>query len=271
MSKILTMSHQDYLAHPAYGASDLVKMSRSMAYWKFKKANPDPPGRPLIIGSAFHLMLQSEFDPECAKGKIEIYEGEGSSKTKAFTQFQMKNPNAYCLDEDEFTLCLRMKQAILDEPEVMGYLEGAIAEPTIMGLYPETNVHCKVRPDYLHVGKGVSINIKTTQDASEPGFIYAARDYGYDFQSALYCDILTQELERSFEEIHILVEKGDSREECEVSIFTFGDDTLAHARTMIRNLMEKIPVCEKDNKWPRKPVYLQSIDLPLYCRRVVMP
>jgi len=268
MQKPLTMSMSDYLANPAYGASDLIKMARSFAYWKWRKANPEPKSRALVIGSATHVRLESYFSGGGRAPIIEVYK-DGSSLTKGFKAFQSERPNAYCLDEEENALVDRMVKALLDDSEVVGYLKDAIPEATIIGNYPGTQVKCKVRPDYLHIARGVSINLKTTTDASENGFIWGARDFGYDFQSALYCDLLTQELGKPFDEVHILVEKGDSAEECQINLFTFGEDTLCHARTMLQQLLERIPECERTGIWPKKTTVLQTIDLPFHARKVV--
>ncbi len=269
MSKILQLTHSDYLSHPAYGSSDLIKMSKSFAYWNWRKNYPEPAGRPLVVGSATHLMLQHAVTKTAIpKGAMEVY-ADGSSKTKGFKDFQDANRGSYCLDLEEFALSGRMVDALLKDPEVMSYLTGAIPEATILGCYPGTGVLCKCRPDYLHVGRGVSINVKTTTDASESGFIYAAKEYGYDWQSAFYCDLLTHQLGKSFDEIHILVEKTEEGEPPRIRIFSFGDDTLAWARTQLQTLLEKIPENEKSGVWPNTTTLLQTVDLPIYARRLV--
>jgi hypothetical protein len=270
--KLLQFSHSDYLSNPAIGASDIIRMSKSFAYWKYRKDNPEKPGRPLVIGSATHLLLQAELtnSKSLVDVGIKVYQ-DGSSLTKGFKEFQTTNSTQYCLDQEEWRLCNRMVKAILEEPEVMGYLTGAIAEATIMGKYPHTDIMCKCRPDYLHLERGVSVNIKTTTEATESNFIYGAKDYGYDFQSAFYIDLLTQECGKSFDEVHILVEKTEENEPPVVKIFSFGDDTIAWARSQIRTLMEKIPECQKTGIWPKNKAFLETVDLPLYARRIVQP
>lgn len=267
-SPVLEMTHADYLSHPAYGSTDIITMGKSFARWKWKKTNPEDAGRPLVIGSSTHLMLQYKLMRTPLKSEIKVYKG-GSSKTNGFKAFQEGNKGSYCLDEEENSLCERMVAALLEEPEVMGYLQGAIAEASVIGNYPGTSVLCKCRPDYLHQGRGVSINLKTAKDASESGFIYSSKDWGYDWQSAFYCDLLTEHLGKPFDEIHILVEKVEDTGPIPIKIFSFGDDTLAWARTQIRAILEKIPENEKAGDWPKAKVRLETVDLPLYARRLV--
>jgi PDDEXK-like uncharacterized protein DUF3799 len=268
MSQV-NMSHADYLAHKSYGASDLIKMSRSFAHWKWCKENPEKPGRPLVVGSATHLMLQSRvtMHPELIHEGVLIYR-DGSSLTKGFKQFQADNPLKYCLDETETALCTKLTDALMNNEEVMSYIKDAVPESTIMANYPLTSVGCKVRPDWLHMKRGLSINIKTTNDATEGAFMYAAKDYGYEFQSAMYCSILSEEFGRSFDEIHILVEKTEDNEPPPIEIYSFGDDTIAFAKSQIALIMERIPECEKTGLWPMNKSYLNQIDLPLHFRRM---
>lgn len=261
------MTHSDYLANSAYGSSDIIKMLRSFAYYKWAKKQPETKTRPLIVGSVTHALLEDEIFKNCPDYYIRIYK-DGSSLTNGFKKFQADHPGSYCVDEKEYDLCKRMVRALVDDPEVMSYLHGAIAEPTVIAKYPGTDVLCKCRPDYLHKERGVSINIKTTQDATESGFLYASRDYSYDFQSAFYCDILTDQLGRPFDEVHILVEKTDDDEPCPIKIFSFGDETLAWARFQIQQILSQIPEMEKTGVWPKNKTILETVDLPLHMRRV---
>lgn len=262
-----TMTHSEYLAHSAYGSSDIIKMHRSFAYWKYKKQNPDPKSRPLVIGSAVHTLLQAELSGDKKlKEQIAVY-SDGSSLTKGFKTFQADNPHLYCVDEEEYSLSGRCVIALMEDREAMGYLKDAIPEPTLIGKYPGTEVLAKCRPDYLHVGRGVSINVKTAADSSESAFLYSAKDFGYDWQSSFYCAMLLEHLKKPFDEIHIVVEKGDSIEECPVNIYSFGDDTLAFARSQIWEILQDIPKCENMNLWPRRDARLSQIELPLHMRR----
>lgn len=269
MSDFVKLSHAEYLAHAAYGSSDIIRMADSFAYWAYSKRHPEPPGRPLVVGSAVHLLLQSELeDRALAANGIDVYR-DGSSKTKGFEKFQAENPTKYCLDEDEHKQCIRMVSALMGEAEVMRYLTGAIPEASLIAKYPETDVQCKCRPDYLHKGRGVSINLKTCRDASESGFIYATKEHHYDFQSAFYIDLLTNHFKRSFDEIHILVQKPDADEPVKIKIFSFDEDTLGWARAQIRAILGRIPMCEQTGIWPPAPVALETVNLPLYARTAV--
>lgn len=264
------MTHADYLCNPAYGASDIIKMGDSFAAFDEKRKHPDPAGRPLVIGSATHLMLQSHMmgSPDLITNGIFIYR-DGSSLTKGFKEFQAKNPKFYCIDQEEEKLCQRMIKALLDEEEVMGYLKDAIPELTVINNYPNTNIPVKRRPDYLHKKRGVTINVKTAADASESGFLYATKDFQYDWQSVLDIDMFKQEFGQPFDDIYIVVQKGNSDAECPVNIFMFDEDTIGFARQQIWEVLQKIPACEKSGKWPKNKAYLKQLGLPPFMRKLV--
>lgn len=267
---IKNMTHADYLSDPAYGSSDIIKMSRSFAYWKFRKDNPEPKGRPLVLGSATHLLLQAELthDKALSANGIIVYQ-DGSSLTKGFKVFQETYKNLYCLDQEENKLASRMVKAILDTPAAMEYLKDAVPEMSVLSKFPGTNVNVKCRPDYLHEKKGVSINIKTALEASESSFLYSARDFGIDFQSAFYCEILSKEFNKPFDEIHIVVEKTEEGEPGIVEVLSFGDDTIFTARGNVRKIIEQIPQCEKTGIWPGHEARLKVIEMPIHMRRFV--
>ncbi len=258
------MTHAEYLAHPAYGSSDIIKMSKSFAYWKEKKERPDKPRRHFIVGTVFHQSVEEALTGK--KADFRVWE-ESSSLTKAF-KAEAEKLSVPLLDLEESALIKRMVKAVLEDTEAMRYLTGAIAEQSIITKFPGTDTAVKCRPDYLHMGRSVSVNLKSTEESSESSFIYAARDYSYDWQSAFYCAILTEEFKKPFDEVHILVEKGDTDAECVVNVFSFGDDTIAFARSQIWELLQHIPACEKSGVWPKKPSFLQTLDLPLHLRRV---
>lgn len=263
------LSMADYRADSAYSSSDLITMSKSMARWEWEKAHPRKKTRALDIGSAFHTRVQSEImgEKEFFSKNVVIW-NEGSSLTKAFKAAAAERPTMIFVDEEEFELVCRMTRAILNEPEAMHYLHGAIAEASFFVTDPEFGIRRKCRPDYLHVAQKVSINLKSAADISEAGFIRSIKDYGLDFQSQNYMDILRLQYDRSFDEIHILVDKPDEGP-CRVAIYTIGDDAMEQARYQMREVFQKIVECEKVGKWEDPKAQLKTVDVPLWARTIV--
>lgn len=265
------LSMKEYRSESAYSASDIIGMSRSISRWKYEKENPRKKTRAMEVGSAFHLVIQSEITGTTAdlKNGLAVYE-DGTWRTKAFEKFALERPDMHVVDAEEHDLIKRMTSSVLAEPEVLHYLVGAIVEPSLFVKDPEFRFMRKCRPDFIHLQKGVSINIKTTSDASEKGFLRSIADYGYDFQSCNYQDILRLHYGKSFDEIHILVEKSDEGP-CKVAIRGIDDDTLDQARSQMRLVFEKIVECEKSGKWEDEKAALMIAQVPQWARTIVNP
>jgi hypothetical protein len=65
-----------------------------------------------------------------------------------------------------------------------------VAERSIYWTDPATGIRCRVRPDWLieRTGLTISVDLKTTVDASPAGVQKAIEKYAYHQQDALYCD-----------------------------------------------------------------------------------
>ena len=260
------LSMKEYRDDPAYSSSDFIAMGESLKKWKYFKDNPKPPTRAMEVGSATHHLLECRLFDKMAS-EIAVYE-EGSSKTKGFEKFKAEKPGVYCLDEDEFFLAQRLVTAIVEEPECIKYLKGALAEPSFFVKDPEFGFGRKCRPDFLHVQQGVSINIKTTSDASEHGFVKSIADFAYDWQTVNYQDVLRLHYDRLFDEVHILAEKA-AEGPIIARIRAIDDDTLDQARAQLHFLFQRIAECEKSGKWEDPGARLEIAQVPLWARRLV--
>ena len=276
MRALKHMSMAEYLALPEKGSSDIVTMSDyGFDYWKKKKAKPrDEDGRASVVGSVTHLTLQGEVtkQPGLVERAVRVYHDPKGLKhpeqSVGFAKFQQENPRDYCVSEGEMDLAKRMVHAVMSEPEALQYLVGALSEPTIVGNYLDSAIIGKCRPDYLHVDRGISVNFKTTKAATERQFILSMAEYGYDWQSVWHTDVLATHFKKKFDEVHILVEKGETPEDCAILVRFIDEETLEFARGQIWEVVQKLAECEKTGVFPRKPVRSETTGLPLHMRRI---
>lgn len=266
---IESLSLADYHADPAWSASMLTRVGESIARFKYHQDHPESPSAAMEVGSATDLLLQTRLSGrhDLASAGIAVYD-KGSSKTKGFEAFRLENRGRCCVDAEEYSLAVRCVDAIVGEPEAMDYLKGAVAQPSIFVTDPQWNLRRKCRPDFLHVKRGVSINVKTTRDCSEKGFFKAIADYAYDLQTVNYQDVLRLHFDRSFDEIHILVEKADEGP-LRVAIRGIDDDTLDQARFQLSQIFAKIQECEKTGVWKDAPASLMVSTVPHWARTLV--
>lgn len=264
------ISNDAYHGGPGYSASDIIAMHESFAHWKWKKSQPKEPSREMVMGSVTHLMLEARIkrQPELIGNSIAIY-SEGSRLTKGFKTFAEANKTLYTLTPEELEDCHRMIEAVWEEPEAMKLIRGGISEPSIYAYYPGTEVLMKCRPDVLKVERGLSVNFKTMKAVDEGTWVREVGDRGYNWQSGIYLDLLQAHYNRTFDEVHLCVERPTDSSPVRVELYTIPDDDLAFSRTQYEQIIRKIPECERTGIWPKSRAYLKAPSIPTYRQKVV--
>jgi len=255
---------------PGYSSSDLVAMSEGFDIWKWKKSQPREESEAMTLGSATHLLLEAHVkndlrifnDGIAVLPELNLRTNDGKAALK---QFQELNAGKLILNPEDYDLCRRMVDAVVAEPEVLGYFQGGLSEPSVFVKDDETGLLLKCRPDYLRAADGLSINFKTMRTGTS--FERQASDMAYDWASSFYCDVLGKHFGRSFDEIHVSVTKTKDGP-CRVFVNTIDDDDLQFARAQWRALLSRIPECELSGLWPAPPVRLQSAKMLPYSRKV---
>jgi hypothetical protein len=258
--------NHEYHAQPEPGSSDIINMSYGFAFWHHKKQNPSGPSQSKMLGSATHTVLQSILsnDPSLIEKEIVVVKGL-TTKGKAFEAECAKHPNKYVISPEDFDLARRMVDATL--LNAGDYFVGGVCEASLFHTYPDSETTMKCRPDYLRVNEALSINFKTSEDASYTGFSKSCGDWHYDFQSGIYCDLLSDYFKRTFEEVHVVVEKNYDGP-IHVGIWTIDKENLDFARAQYSKIIKRIPEM-RARGWPSTRYELQVVTLPNYRQRVV--
>lgn len=107
---------------------------------------------------------------------------------------------------DVYEIALEMKKAVLAHPVAKGMLNNSITEYSYFTYDEDTQLEIKCRPDIESMGE--LIDLKTTQDASDKGFMYECLKWGYHIQAAYYLDIYNKVNGTDIEQFYfIAVEK----------------------------------------------------------------
>jgi hypothetical protein len=258
---------KDYQADEAISGSDLVSIAQNgIERWKFNKTQPRDVSRAMDIGTAVHHMVGARLIGGDSAPLIQVY-SDGSSLTNAFKAFRAKmTGDAVAVDLKEMSLIERCSAAILNDKECRRYLDDAVIEGSFFSVDSETGVSRKCRPDFLNVKERVSINIKTTQDASDSGFIRSVKDWGYAIQTVNYQDVLKQVMPgEDFIEIHILAEKSDAGP-IKIAIRAIDDDTLDHSRWITRRILKVLQKAAAENNFKDPAPKLQTCLIPAWAR-----
>ena len=204
-----SISNADYRKREGVSSSDLKRMMKSMASWKYYHDNPeDSDSEALQFGRAYHkLMLEpDDFDNEfIVSPKFDRRTKEGKA---AAEEFAKKAEGKEVINEETYQKLLEMQIALYNTPFVKLLIKGE-HEKSFFWTDAETGIKCKCRPDSFGQVKEqyVCIDLKTTKDAETDHFMRDAIKLGYDIQAYHYCQGLEDTYKKPFKFIFIAQEK----------------------------------------------------------------
>ena len=204
-----SITNAEYRKKEGISASDLKRMMKSMAHWKYYHDHPDDSDTDALqFGRAYHkLMLEpDDFDNEfIVSPKFDRRTKEGKA---AYEEFLKKADGKEVINEETYQTLLEMRVALYDTPFVKLLIKGE-HEKSFFWTDPESGIKCKCRPDSFGQIKGqyVAIDLKTTNDAETDKFMKDALKFGYDIQAAHYTEGLEKTYEKPFKFIFIAQEK----------------------------------------------------------------
>lgn len=204
-----SMTNAEYRKKEGISSSDLKRMMKSMAHWKYYHDNPeDSDTEALQFGRAYHkLMLEpDDFDNEfIVSPKFDRRTKEGKV---AYEDFQKKADGKEVINEETYQKLLEMQVALYNTPFVKLLIKGE-HEKSFFWKDETTGIPCKCRPDSFGKIKDqyVAIDLKTTNDAETDKFMKDALKFGYDIQACHYCEGLESTYKKPFKFIFIAQEK----------------------------------------------------------------
>lgn len=262
------LPNEDYQKGPGTSASDIVKINdEGFEAWIYSKAHPKASTDSMILGSVTHSLVEAEIksDPNVWKAAVAIMPDlnlRTNAGKDALAEFERANAGKYVVKQDVFDHAQRMRDAVFNEPVAAAYLRGGLSEASIFVRHPVHGILMKTRPDFLRPSDGLSVNFKTTDDCSNAGWIRSIADYGYDWKSAWYLDVLAIHYGRDFDEIHINVEKNKDGGPCRVAIKTVPADVLNFVRTQYEPILPLIAEFERSGSYPKLPAQLECPEIP---------
>lgn len=183
------MTNSEYRTHPAISRSDLFKIKKSPAHFRYEMGNPQAKTSALIFGAAFHkYVLEPDgfYDEFVIAPSIDRRTKAGKEQFEAF-QTDTEGKDIITLDE-MFTI-KGMSESIKSNKYAMVALGGEHERP-FFWKDDLTGEECKCRPDALTLRGTVNIitDLKSCTDASTDAFMRDCIKYGYDVQDAMYTE-----------------------------------------------------------------------------------
>lgn len=149
------------------------------------------------------------------------------------------------------------RDAIMAHPAARNAFTGGAPEVTAVTQDAETGIWLKARPDYLR--KGLAINLKTADDASEAGWTRKnAVKFGYHVSAALCVDVLRDLGERAHYAF-VIVEKKQPY--C-VAVRVLDDAFMEAGRIIYRRALATFAECLSAGKWTGYGDEVSTVPIP---------
>lgn len=264
------MTDDQYHAGPGVSKShlDVVASSSMLHYWHRylnPDRTPDPDTPAKLLGKGIHSVT---LEPDLFKDRyvpnpgIERRSNAGKAEWAAFIA---ENEGKTILSDDDYQVCLQVRDAVHRHPVARGLLTGGKSEQTFFALDPEHNELVKCRYDYLRDSGDMAIDVKSTEDASPEAFGKSVANYRYDLQPAWYfdvLDILYGEVPKSW--VFLAVEKSPPYA---IGIYFATPEQIEVARVTARRDFARIVQHKQLNHWPDYGAEVLPLDLPRWMKR----
>ena len=274
----LRISNKEYREKEGISSSDLKKIVKSPAHFRYWKDNPQEDTPALLFGRAAHkYMLEpndfftefevakdfkygTKLDKEetqnfICKKAIEVGRGE------EWDNFITKNPKKEdviafyrsllkgkdIITAEEFEKIKEMHKALYSTEFVADLLSGE-KELSFFAVDDDTLLPLKCRPDCLSIVKGTNILVdyKTCNDAENMRFYRDSVKLNYDLQMAYYLDILKKVTGEDFLVVILAQEKSAPYA---VNVFELSEQYLESGREVYREMLKVYAECEKSGNW----------------------
>lgn len=210
MSKLHGMyddiSLEQYHEMEGWSKSSLDIVNRSMQHFTTKKEYSSPA---LIFGSALHcsILTPELFEKEFAVAP-KVDKRTKAGKTE-WAEFIIEADGKQVISIDDKMRIDGLSHAIFNHPFASSLFKNGVAEQSFFWTDKDTDLLCKVRPDYLR-DDNVCIELKTTDDARFDNFQRKIASFRYHVQGAYFMDGIFNSTQRKVTDYVIVAVERDA-------------------------------------------------------------
>ena len=266
------MSNKDYRQREGLSSSDIKRMMKSMATWKFFKDHPeeetDTPS--LKFGRCYHkFMLEPyDFDNEFVVApKVDKRTKEGKEE---YAKFLVEAGNKEVIDEETFEKLTAMREVLYATPYVKKLITGE-HEKSFFWTDSKTGIPCKCRPDSFGTfgSQHVCVDLKTTKNAETEAFMRDAIKYNYDVQAAHYTAGLEEKYNADFDFVFIAQEVNKPYL---VNVLQADEYFMRNGREVRDSMLQTYKKCLELDEYPglmgfaEDKTYINSLSIPAWLK-----
>lgn len=240
------MSNKDYRDHVGISSTELKRMIKSPAHYKYYKEHPVESDSPsLLFGRAAHKYILETYDFYNEFSVMPILDRRTKAGKEMYAQFVAENEGKDIITQEQFEQIEEMRNSMLATPYVSKLILGD-HEVSYFAKDEDTGLDIKARPDSINHKIGVIVDYKTCDNAETNAFMKKAIDLGYDLQAAYYCDIAKYNTGIDYKFVFIAQEK---RPPYAVNILEADDYFMASGRELYKEMLQVYKECSETGNW----------------------
>jgi hypothetical protein len=197
-----------YHASEPVSKSDLARIARSPAWFKYCQDNPPKQTDSMLFGSAFHkfVLEPDDFDKEFVVAPI--IDKRTKAGKEQYAEFIEANPGKSIIGADDFEIIKGMRESIVANKYAKALIQG-VTERSFYWTDAITGEKCKCRPDVIRkIGmRNVVVDLKSCESAATDDFQRDAINCSYDLQAYMYTEGLRNITGEEHDFIFVAVEK----------------------------------------------------------------
>lgn len=218
-----------------------------------------------------HLSHCAILEPEAFAMRYSVHPCMNRN-TKAWHAIEKKAaPGVQPIQQDQYDTAMAQRDSALALTDVYGtksmvdILAHGWAEPSAYWVDPDTGVHCRCRPDFVHPlnkKQAIALDVKTYGDASPREFGRQIHRMRYHVQDAFYSEGFTRA--SGLEIVAFIFVVVEDKFPYAAASYRLGDDSRWEGHDQVRQLLDVYAECQKTGVWPGYSPKTTVIDMPSY-------
>ena len=273
--KFEVMTNAEYRQREGLASTDIKRMMKSMATWKYLKDNPeddhDTPS--LKFGRAYHKFCLEPYDFEnefVVSPKFDRRTKEGKEQ---YAAFEKEAEGKEIIDEEAYEKLVAMREMLYKTPFVKKLINGE-HEKSFFWTDKKTGIKCKCRPDSFGMlgSQPICVDLKTTTDAETDAFMRSALKFNYDIQASHY----TAGLEEAYgQEYAFVFIAQETTAPYLVNVLQADDFFMQNGREVRDTMLETYKKCVELDEWPayngfaEEKRYINSLTIPQWLKNAM--
>lgn len=242
------ISNAEYRKRPGISSSDLKKIAKSPAHFRYYKDNPQEDTPALLFGRAAHKYVLETYDFYNEFAVAPVCDRRTKDGKSTYEMFLKESEGKDVITLEQFEQIDAMRNAAYSTPFVAKLLTNGEKELSFWGTDEDTGLTIKVRPDCITElnGQNILIDFKTCSDAENMKFCRDSIKFNYDLQLAMYRAVLRQNTGHDYTVVIIAQEKTPPYA---TNVFQLSENYLKNGEEVYKEMLRIYKECEETGNW----------------------